>query len=578
MDYNIEIWKGQYIGNEVCIDTETDIQPFTSRKHKLITFQAYAGEEVCYFVERKHVRKFMKLHKNSKLIMQNAPFDMQVISKLTGWNILYNFYDNNKVFDTKTMYKLYNLAAIGVATVPASLKVIAKKLLNIDLDKNEDVRCTFDQYDGWPIGDIPEKHLRYAAEDAVVTFKVYQKLLELIEPHDTYKTLLSQHIQVKGELALDQIYKNGIGFDVETKDKWLVQVEKDMKMYEERMAVWGYIKGRKGVQTDFHRILKHLNIYDNLPLTEKGNKCTSADQLKKYCDKPFISDYLAHAQLKTNRDFVSHDSKVLNPRYDSIKNTGRTGASGPNIQNVKKNEDIKDMFIPKDENNVFVDIDYKAIEMATLAQICISRYGSSVMADKINAGEDLHTYYATQLYNKDAKDVTPEERQSSKAPNFGYPGGLGVEKFITYAKGYGLNLTLEESQKYKDTWFDAYPEMREYMNGEVGEVYSLTGRKRGDTFYCAEKNTPFQGLAADGAKLAMYAIQKAGYEMVAFIHDAIIVECHKDVAEEVLEKVSKIMIKEMKKVTPDVRISTEGVVASSLAKRSEILKKGYTSE
>ena len=37
-------------------------------------------------------------------------------------------------------------------------------------------------------------------------------------------------------------------------------------------------------------------------------------------------------------------------------------------------------------------------------------------------------------------------------------------------------------------------------------------------------NTPFSGLAADGAKLAMWSLTRAGYHIVAFVHDEILIE------------------------------------------------------
>jgi DNA polymerase I-like protein with 3'-5' exonuclease and polymerase domains len=42
--------------------------------------------------------------------------------------------------------------------------------------------------------------------------------------------------------------------------------------------------------------------------------------------------------------------------------------------------------------------------------------------------------------------------------------------------------------------------------------------------FTAAKNTPFQGLAADGCKQAMWNLTKAGYRIVAFIHDEFIIE------------------------------------------------------
>lgn len=55
-------------------------------------------------------------------------------------------------------------------------------------------------------------------------------------------------------------------------------------------------------------------------------------------------------------------------------------------------------------------------------------------------------------------------------------------------------------------------------------VATLTGRLRGAVPFTAAKNTPFQGLAADGCKQAMWNLTKSGYQIVAFIHDEFIIE------------------------------------------------------
>ena len=55
-------------------------------------------------------------------------------------------------------------------------------------------------------------------------------------------------------------------------------------------------------------------------------------------------------------------------------------------------------------------------------------------------------------------------------------------------------------------------------------VMTLTGRIRGRVSFTAARNTPFQGLAADGAKLAMYDLLRAGYTVAAFIHDEFLIQ------------------------------------------------------
>lgn len=57
-----------------------------------------------------------------------------------------------------------------------------------------------------------------------------------------------------------------------------------------------------------------------------------------------------------------------------------------------------------------------------------------------------------------------------------------------------------------------------------GLAATLTGRVRGGIEYTQIKNTPFQSLAADGAKLALFRLVMAGYRVVAFVHDEVVVE------------------------------------------------------
>jgi hypothetical protein len=51
------------------------------------------------------------------------------------------------------------------------------------------------------------------------------------------------------------------------------------------------------------------------------------------------------------------------------------------------------------------------------------------------------------------------------------------------------------------------------------KVVTLTGRIRGGVSYTQARNTPFQGLAADGAALALFELIRAGFEVTAFVHD-----------------------------------------------------------
>lgn len=104
------------------------------------------------------------------------------------------------------------------------------------------------------------------------------------------------------------------------------------------------------------------------------------------------------------------------------------------------------------------------------------------------------------------------------------------------------------------------------MKGEQGYVYTLTGRRRGNTTFCAEKNTPFQGLAADGAKLALYNLDREGFNIVGFVHDEIICEVPISSAKEKLEVQERIMVESMQLVVPDVKISVESQISECYTK------------
>ena len=62
-DYNVKVWEGKKLGNNISIDTETNIAPFHTRNHRMITCQVYDGKDTVYFVEKRHVRRFLNLHK-----------------------------------------------------------------------------------------------------------------------------------------------------------------------------------------------------------------------------------------------------------------------------------------------------------------------------------------------------------------------------------------------------------------------------------------------------------------------------------------------------------------------------------
>jgi len=77
---------------------------------------------------------------------------------------------------------------------------------------------------------------------------------------------------------------------------------------------------------------------------------------------------------------------------------------------------------------------------------------------------------------------------------------------------------------------------------------TLTGRIRSGCTYTQGRNAPFQGLAADGIKLAMWELTKRGFKIVASIHDELLVELPTPTADADAKVVTGVMVSEMEKV------------------------------
>jgi len=90
------------------------------------------------------------------------------------------------------------------------------------------------------------------------------------------------------------------------------------------------------------------------------------------------------------------------------------------------------------------------------------------------------------------------------------------------------------------------------------EVCTLTGRVRGGISFTQGCNTPFSGLAADGAKLALFNLFQVGYRLAGFIHDEIVVEIPESSnMDQEARLIDQIMCESMQQVTPDIPIKCE---------------------
>jgi DNA polymerase-1 len=565
--FKIDWWKGQTLLNQIALDTETELIASPSDIPFIIISTAYDGGDTIYLIRNNDLNRFLELHEKHEYIFWNAAFDISVLEKQTGFNF-HTLLLSKKINDAQLLYRLLSIATLGIEARKYALDFVTEQLQNETLSKDESIRLTFGQFLNNGEVDykaITEPHLEYAALDPVATYLNYQSIIEQISKLPT-GTKLGQQIHLLGDIALAQVYRNGVCINLPYVEKIKNQFEESKQTNADILASYGYIRGQKGNRTVLENILRSLNI--PLPLTEKGSLCTQASLLENYKHFPFINAYLDFKGFEKQESFLKLLNKErVHPRYNSLKRTGRSSCTSPNIQQMPRVGGIRECFVAAPEH-VFLDCDYSAIELASIASICLKLFGYSKMAKLINEGRDLHYYMASHIYKCSENEITKEQRQFAKIPNFGLVANMGADTFQRHAANNGFVISLDEAVAVKQAFIKAYPEMQKYWKRGYGRdtVITDTGFVRANCSYTEYLNCPMQGKVAEGAKIALYNLIRSGHKVVAFVHDQVIVECHKSKAEQALNEVKKIMIESMQKVIIGVKVDVTGNIETHFTK------------
>jgi DNA polymerase-1 len=377
---------------------------------------------------------------------------------------------------------------------------------------------------------------------------------------------------------------------------------------------------------------------EEAPLTKAGETSTEKDTMilagamwpagseERRLSEVLITyaDYTSANNLSNRvEDLQQGFDLPLQPKYDSLLETGRTSSSkgtkkgeeitpetirGIQIQNFPRGFDKrqvalwKEMFpgmpiigareclVPR-EGCVFVLADYSGAELHALAQNHFWMFKQSALMDILNSGIDLLLSFGCQAYGegqryeelpKGAKDMQPFKawRQASKPIVYGRPGGMGAKKIvITARKSYNVILDLVEAKRLVKLYDDFVPELKrqfDYVSGllagkKSGVLRQLgSGRWSGGRGYSAMNNSLFQGLTADGALEALWAVVVEcysvpssalyGYRPIAFVHDEIVLEGPEDTAHDAAMRLQHVMEEQMNRYTPDCPTPAEPLV------------------
>jgi DNA polymerase-1 len=237
--------------------------------------------------------------------------------------------------------------------------------------------------------------------------------------------------------------------------------------------------------------------------------------------------------------------------------TGRMSCSSPNVQNIPNKSRLGKLrgCIIAPQGHRLVKADYSQIELRIVAKIA----GEEKMLEAYRKGEDLHAATARSITGRE--EVTKQDRQLSKAVNFGTLYGQGAKGLKEYARNsYGVEMSLEEAAEYRERWFEAYPAIRTWHRREgIGfeadedSASTLTGRLRRVRSFMEKVNHPVQGTGADGLKTAMTLFNERLPEhldanIVIACHDELVVECPEEQAEEVARFLEEVMVAGMDEI------------------------------
>ena len=404
----------------------------------------------------------------------------------------------------------------------------------------------------------------YAAEDAHVTYRLYEVLKAKLQSHPELVHIL-HNIEMPVARVLTGMEEDGIKLDHQFLDQLSVEFSETIQTLENQATELAGEAFNIASPKQVGEVL-----FDKLGLkggkkTATGQYSTSESILEKI-EHPLAEVILEHrglAKLKnTYTDRLieqSHDAthRVHTSYHQALTATGRLSSTDPNLQNIPIRtpigRQIRKAFIAP-EGRVLLAADYSQIELRLMAHFS----QDDALVHAFQQGQDVHRRTASEVLGIAIEDVTNDQRRQAKAVNFGLLYGMS-EFGLTRQLGF----TREESRSYIARYFQRYPGVLDYMERtrqiarEQGFVETILGRRLYTPDIMATNkmikqaaeraaiNAPLQGSAADIIKLAMIAVDKVlpkdQAKLLLQVHDELVFEADIAIADELSKQIAEVM-------------------------------------
>jgi DNA polymerase-1 len=508
-----------------------------------------------------------------KAVGQNLKFDIPILAR-HGIAL--------DTFHADTMLMSYVLNSTATRH---GMDKLAEFYLNYTTVKYKEVTGTASKQINFSAVEI-EVASNYAAEDADITLRLFNKLEDLLKDKPTQLKLLND-IEYPLVHVLSKIEQNGAKIDKEK----LAEHSKELSEKIADLSAQAFVISGEEFNLDSPKQLLEI-LYEKLKLpilkkTPKGQPSTNEETLQRLSEEyelpGIILQYRTLAKLKST--YTDSLIKIENPLtkrihtsyQQAVTSTGRLSSTEPNLQNIPirtaEGRRIREAFVPE-KGNVLISADYSQIELRIMAHLSKDKN----LTHAFNNNLDIHSATAAEVFGVNLEDVTQDQRRSAKAINFGLMYGMSA-----FGLTRQLDIPRAEAQKYLDTYFERYTGVKDYIANTKAQakedmfVETIMGRRlylneinagNGLRRQAAERaaiNAPLQGSAADIIKKAMIDIQEflekemPKVKVIMQVHDELIFEAPKENAEEVLSTMKAMMEKAVKLDIPLIADAAIGV-------------------
>ncbi len=504
-----------------------------------------------FFVDAKMVKKALPLFadKNIELVGH----DLKELIKTLQYN--FDLVPANDMFDVMVASYLLNSGSKAHDITSILLKVLGKVL-----PQNTAQTSLFG---------VDKKNL---AEELFLINQTKEKLKTDLEKAENFGLFKKMEMQL--EYVLAEMELNGIAVDKVMFKKLSVEAATSLDKLTKKIYKLAGMEFNIASPIQLREVL-----FDKLDISVAGIKkgktglSTSAEELEKLHGlHPIIEEISSYRELaKLQNTYIDVLPDLINKKTGRIHShfnqtvaaTGRLSSLDPNLQNIpirsELGREIRKAFVAE-PGNILISADYSQIELRIVASLAQDKR----MIEIFNKDEDIHKATAAAINNVLLAEVTKEMRYAAKEVNFGVLYGMG-----SYGLSWRTGISQAEAKDFIRKYFEAFSGVREYIDRTLeftkkeGYCETLFGRRRylpelsATNFQmraAAERmavNHPIQGTAADLMKMAMIEVFKkiksnenkslAQAKILLQVHDELILEVKKELAEEVANLVQSIM-------------------------------------